>query len=64
MSKLEARKVTGVQQDRMQCILFCAQQLEKCINDVCLDGREKSISMTKLEECVMWANKSISYQNG
>ena len=64
MSKLESRKVTGVQQDRMNCILFCAQQLEKCINDVCHDGREKSQAMTKLEECVMWANKSISFENG
>lgn len=64
MSRLESRKVTGVQQDRMQSVLCSAKQLEKCINDVCHDGREKSLAMTKLEECVMWANKSISFENG
>ena len=64
MSRLESRKVTGVQQDRMKSVLCSAKQLEKCINDVCHDGREKSLAMTKLEECVMWANKSISFENG
>lgn len=64
MSRLESRKVTGVQQDRMKLVLGSAKQLEKCINDVCHDGREKSLAMTKLEECVMWANKSISFENG
>lgn len=64
MSRLDSRKVTGVQQDRMKSVLYSAKQLEKCINDVCHDGREKSLAMTKLEECVMWANKSISFENG
>lgn len=64
MSRLESRKVTGVQQDRIKLVLGSAKQLEKCINDVCHDGREKSLAMTKLEECVMWANKSISFENG
>ena len=48
----------------MTFVLDSAKQLEKCINDVCRDGREKSLAMTKLEECVMWANKSISFENG
>ncbi len=64
MSRLDSRKVTGVQQDRMKFVLDSAKQLEKCINDVCHAGREKSLAMTKLEECVMWANKSISFENG
>lgn len=64
MSRLESRKVTGVQRDKMQFVLDSAKQLEKCINDVCHDGCEKSLAMTKLEECVMWANKSISFENG
>lgn len=64
MSMLDSRKVTGFQQDRIKFVLDSAKKLEKCINDVCHDGREKSLAMTKLEECVMWANKSISFENG
>lgn len=30
------------------------------IENFCPDSREKSIAMTKLEECVMWANASIA----
>ena len=26
------------------------------------DGREKSLAITKLEECVMWATKSIAHE--
>ena len=64
MSRLDAKKITPIQQDRMKFVLTCAQQLEKCIDDVCHDSREKAIAMTKLEECVMWANKSISREDG
>ena len=37
-----------------------AEELEEIIDDWLLDNREKSLAMTKLEECVMWANKSIA----
>lgn len=30
------------------------------IENFCPDSREKSIAMTKLEECVMWANTAIA----
>ena len=30
------------------------------LNDVCPDSREKSLALTKLEECIMWANASIA----
>jgi hypothetical protein len=29
------------------------------INNKCPDSREKSLAITKLEECLMWAVKSI-----
>ena len=36
------------------------KQLAYVIDNVCPDGREKSLSLTRLEEAVMWANKSVS----
>ncbi len=30
------------------------------INELCPPSRERSLAMTKLEECVMWANASIA----
>lgn len=32
------------------------------INDLCPDGREKSLAMTKLQEAVMWANAAIALE--
>lgn len=37
-----------------------AKNLAMVINDECPNSREKSLSMTKLEEVVMWANASIA----
>jgi hypothetical protein len=30
------------------------------INDLCPDGREKSLALTNLEQAVMWANAAIA----
>lgn len=30
------------------------------IDGACADSREKSLALTKLEECVMWANAAIA----
>lgn len=30
------------------------------IDIYCSEGREKSLALTKLEECLMWVNKSLS----
>lgn len=37
-----------------------ARGLALILNDRCPDSREKSLAITKLEECVMWANASIA----
>lgn len=37
-----------------------AEELEGIIALRCKPSREKSLAMTELEECVMWANKSLA----
>ena len=36
------------------------RELAHTINGECPDSREKSLALTKLEECVMWANAAIA----
>lgn len=37
-----------------------AKELAYLVEELCPDSREKSLAMTKLEECSMWANASIA----
>ena len=37
-----------------------AKELAYLIDSTCPDSREKSLAITKLEECVMWANAGIA----
>lgn len=37
--------------------------LDEAIQATMLDGREKSLALTKLEECRMWAVKGIVFDN-
>lgn len=37
-----------------------AKELAYLIDSTCTDSCEKSLAMTKLEECAMWANASIA----
>lgn len=62
-SKLTSRSITEVQKNRMNNVMVIAKELEVSIDKNCNSNREKSLAMTKLEECVMWANKSISHEN-
>ena len=36
------------------------KEFARLINKLCPPSRERSLAMTKLEECVMWANASIA----
>ena len=62
-SRLTQRNITEVQKDRMNNVMEIAKMLEDSIDKNCHSNREKSLAMTKLEECVMWVNKSISHEN-
>ena len=37
-----------------------AKEFALMIDELCPDSREKSLAITKLEECMMWANASIA----
>ncbi len=43
-----------------QSIRDIARGLAMFIEDHCPESRERSLAMTKLEECVMWANAAIA----
>ncbi|MBQ9002240.1 MAG: hypothetical protein IJ087_10345 [Eggerthellaceae bacterium] len=48
------------QVDASDLIRESAENLEAFIVLRCEPSREKSLALTKLEECVMWANKAIA----
>lgn len=50
----------GDQPNRYHCIRDTAKGFAMLIDSACPDSREKSLAITKLEECVMWANASIA----
>lgn len=48
------------QADRFKHIRAEAKTLALTIANLCPEGREKSLALTKLEECVFWANAGIA----
>ena len=51
---------TDDQIERYESIRFKAKVLAAYINEFCPESRERSLSFTKIEEAVMWANASIA----
>jgi len=37
-----------------------AKSMAEVLAELCPDSREKALALTKLEECVMWANAAIA----
>lgn len=54
----------GNQPERYQAIRAGALALAVLINDLAPDSREKSLSLTHLDEVVFWANSSIARNEG
>ena len=50
----------GDQAARYETIRKHARNFATYISEECPDSREKSVAITKLQECVMWANASIA----
>ena len=50
----------GDQENRYLKMRETAKQLAYLMVELCPDGRERSLALTKLEEAVMWANTAIA----
>ncbi len=48
------------QPEKHKALRSKAKELAYLIDELCPDGREKSLAMTKLEEASMWANASVA----
>ena len=53
----------GTQPARYEVIRHNAKVLAALIDNNCPESREKDIAMTRIEEAVMWANKSIALED-
>ena len=58
--QFEAHPMKGDQASRYNALREKAKEFASLIDMCCPVSREKSLGMTKLEECLMWANKSIA----
>jgi hypothetical protein len=56
----EYRPLTMDEADAVKSIKEFAEELHACIYGQVKEGREKSLALTKLEECVMWAVKGVT----
>ena len=57
--KFETHEMTTEGINASNDLRVCASKMLDCINAL-KHSRETSLVVTKLEECVMWANKSIA----
>lgn len=53
-------KPFGDQPSRYETIRESARAMANIINLSCPESREKSLAITNLQQCVMWANASIA----
>jgi hypothetical protein len=53
-------KPTGNQAERYEQLRGEARRLALSITELCPHSRERSMALTELEACVMWANASIA----
>lgn len=61
--KAQYKEVSKVEQDFIDQTRAYFSDIYDYIEQGCKDGREKSLAITKLEECQFWLIKSIS-RNG
>ena len=50
----------GTQPERHSALRLQGNYMVRAINDLCPESREKSLAITNLQQCIMWANASIA----
>lgn len=58
--RFEYHTPKGNQVQRYSDLRENGKAMANLIEKKCPDSREKSLAITKLEECIMWANASIA----
>lgn len=59
-ARFDSHDLSEEQRLRCECIRHVAKDLAMCINDLCPDGRNKSVAFLRLEDTVMRATKAIA----
>jgi len=59
-NKFSYHKPFGDQLERYEKIRSAGLELAKVVDSLCPKSSEKSLAMTKIEEVIMWSNKSIA----
>lgn len=59
---LGTRNVSDAQGERIEAARDKAIEYGKLVEKLCGEGREKSLALTKLQESIMWAVKSIALE--
>lgn len=62
-SRFKAYPVDDETKMKMDKIRDDVMNIADTIDIYCVESREKSIALTKLEECLMWVNKCLSRNN-
>lgn len=58
--KPEYRQLSQSEKSDVQLVKRIASDLAALLADAMPNGREQSLALTKLDECVMWATKGIT----
>lgn len=59
-ANFERKPLTEAQAVTREAVVRRAQEFAGLLNDCIGQGRELSLALTKLEECVMWADAAIT----
>lgn len=59
-NRFSHRHLRGERVEKREEIEAKAKELAHLIHGACPTSRERALSMTKLQECVMWANASMA----